>query len=76
MVLLLTSDEEVGSAASRAIVEKLARGCAAVFVLEPAQGLKGAYKTARKGVGDLHGRVKGVASHAGVDFARRAQRGA
>ncbi|MGA7887075.1 MAG: M20/M25/M40 family metallo-hydrolase, partial [Acidobacteriaceae bacterium] len=70
VVLLLTSDEEVGSAASRAIVEKLARGCAAVFVLEPAQGLKGAYKTARKGVGDYTVRVKGVASHAGVDFAR------
>jgi glutamate carboxypeptidase len=70
VVLLLTSDEEVGSAASWAIVEKLARACAAVFVMEPAQGLAGAYKTARKGVGDYTVRVKGVASHAGVDFAR------
>ncbi len=70
VVLLLTSDEEVGSTVSRGIVEKLARECAAVFVLEPAQGLAGAYKTARKGVGDYTVRVKGVASHAGVDFMR------
>jgi len=70
VVLLLSSDEEVGSTVSRAITEKLARKCAAVFVMEPAQGLAGAYKTARKGVGDYTVRVKGVASHAGVDFAR------
>lgn len=70
VVLLLSSDEEVGSTASRPIVEKLARECAAVFVLEPAQGLAGAYKTARKGVGDYTVRVQGVASHAGVDFTR------
>lgn len=70
VTLLLTSDEEVGSKASRLIVEKLARESAAVFVLEPAQGLAGAYKTARKGVGDYTVRVRGVASHAGVDFTR------
>ena len=69
-ILLLVSDEEVGSTASRAITEKLARECAAVFVLEPAQGLRGAYKTARKGVGNYTVRVTGVASHAGVDFER------
>lgn len=70
MVMLLNSDEEVGSPVSRPITEKLARQCAAVFVLEPAQGLGGAYKTARKGVGDYTVRVKGVAAHAGVDFER------
>jgi glutamate carboxypeptidase len=70
VVLLLNSDEEVGSTVSRAITEKLARECGAVFVLEPAQGPSGAYKTARKGVGNYTVRVKGVASHAGVDFAR------
>lgn len=69
-ILLLTGDEEVGSAASRPIVEKLARDCAAVFVLEPAQGLAGAYKTARKGVGSYRLQVEGVAAHAGVDFER------
>jgi glutamate carboxypeptidase len=66
IVLLLTSDEEVGSPVSRPITERLAAGCAAVFVLEPAQGL--AYKTARKGNGNWRIDVKGVAAHAGVDF--------
>lgn len=70
VILLLTGDEEVGSAASRPIIEKLARDCAAVFVLEPAQGLAGAHKTARKGVGGYRVRVTGVAAHAGVDFER------
>jgi len=66
VTLLLSSEEEIGSPVSRAVTEKLARECAAVFVLEPAQGL--AYKTARKGVGHYDLRVEGVASHAGVDF--------
>ncbi len=70
VVLLLNSDEEVGSTVSRPIIEKLARKCDAVFVLEPAQGLGGAYKTARKGVGDYTLRVAGKAAHAGVDFER------
>jgi glutamate carboxypeptidase len=70
VIFLLNSDEEVGSAVSRGITEKLALECTAVFVLEPAQGLKGAYKTARKGVGGYRVRVTGVAAHAGVDFER------
>jgi glutamate carboxypeptidase len=70
VIFLLNGDEEVGSTVSRAITEKLARQCAAVFVLEPAQGLGGAYKTARKGVGGYTVRVTGVASHSGVDFER------
>ena len=69
-VMLLNSDEEVGSTVSRPITERLARECEAVFVLEPAQGLEGAYKTARKGVGNYTLRVQGAASHAGVDFER------
>jgi glutamate carboxypeptidase len=70
VVLLLTSDEEVGSSASRATIEEVAQECAAAFVLEPAQGLGGSYKTARKGVGGYTLRVTGVAAHAGVDFTR------
>lgn len=66
VVLLLNSEEEVGSPVSRSITERLAQQASAVFVLEPAQGL--AYKTARKGVGNFDVRVTGVASHAGVDF--------
>ena len=70
IILLLNGDEEIGSPASRPITEDLARQCSAVYVLEPAQGL--AYKTARKGIGDWHIQVKGVAAHAGVDFEKGA----
>ena len=70
IVMLLNSDEEVGSTVSRAVTEKLAGRCKAVYVLEPAQGLAGAYKTARKGVGNYSIRVQGVAAHSGVDFER------
>jgi glutamate carboxypeptidase len=66
VVLLLNSEEEVGSPVSRPITERLARECSAVYVLEPAQGL--AYKTARKGIGNWRVDIKGVAAHAGVDF--------
>ncbi|HEX7960863.1 MAG TPA: M20 family metallopeptidase, partial [Terriglobales bacterium] len=66
--LLLNTDEEVGSESSRAITETVARSCEAVFVLEPAQGLEGSLKTARKGVGDYYLKVTGKAAHAGVDF--------
>ncbi|HUV96310.1 MAG TPA: M20 family metallopeptidase [Acidobacteriaceae bacterium] len=68
VVVLFVSDEEVGSPVSRAVTEKIARECSAVFVLEPAQGPQGAYKTARKGVGDYSVHVRGVAAHSGVDF--------
>jgi len=68
IALLLNSDEEVGSPVSRPITERLALASAAVLVLEPAQGL--ACKTARKGVGDYHLHVTGVAAHSGVDFER------
>jgi|SRR5579883_333804 glutamate carboxypeptidase len=70
VILLLNSDEEVGSTASRSVTEKLALECEAVYVLEPAQGLEGAYKTSRKGVGNYRVSVKGVAAHSGVDFER------
>jgi glutamate carboxypeptidase len=66
ITLLLNSEEEVGSPVSRGITEKLALESAAVFVLEPAQGL--AYKTARKGVGQYNVEVTGVGAHSGVDF--------
>jgi len=70
LILLLNSDEEVGSPVSRPITERLAAECAAVYVLEPAQGL--ACKTARKGTGNWRIDVKGIASHSGVDFNRGA----
>jgi glutamate carboxypeptidase len=68
VILLLNSEEEVGSPVSRAITERLALRSEAAFVLEPAQGL--AYKTARKGVGQYNVQVTGVGAHSGVDFAK------
>jgi glutamate carboxypeptidase len=70
IILLLNSDEEVGSPVSRPITERLAGECSAVYVMEPAQGL--ACKTARKGTGNWRIDVKGRAAHAGVDFAKGA----
>jgi len=70
IVLLLNSEEEVGSPVSRPITERLAAGCDAVYVLEAAQGL--AYKTARKGTGTWRIAVTGEAAHAGVDFEKGA----
>lgn len=67
IVLLLNADEEIGSPASRPLIERLAAAAAAVFVLEPAQGL--ACKTARKGTGNWRIDIQGIAAHAGVDFA-------
>ena len=65
--VLLVSDEEGGSGTSRPITEKLAKGCAAVLVCEPA-GPRGALKTARKGVGWFRLKVRGRAAHSGLDF--------
>jgi glutamate carboxypeptidase len=67
VTVFLVSDEEVGSHSSRKITEALAKQSAGVLVLEPAAGLRGAVKTARKGVGEYTLRVKGVAAHAGLD---------
>jgi glutamate carboxypeptidase len=67
VTVFLVSDEEVGSNSSRKITEALARDSAAVLVLEPAAGLRGAVKTARKGVGEYTLSTKGVAAHAGLD---------
>jgi glutamate carboxypeptidase len=67
VTVFLVSDEEVGSHSSRKITEALAKKSAGVLVLEPAAGLRGAVKTARKGVGEYKLRVQGVAAHAGLD---------
>jgi glutamate carboxypeptidase len=66
VVFLWTSDEEIGSGASRKLLETEARRSDAVFVLEPAFGPRGLLKTARKGVGEAELIVRGRASHAGL----------
>ncbi len=68
VTVLLVTDEEVGSDSSRRITESVARNSAAVLVLEPSFGNKGAIKTARKGVGEYVIEVTGIAAHSGLDF--------
>ncbi len=67
IVLLLTPDEEVGSPTSRALIEREARGAAAVLIPEPA-AQSGACVTSRRGVGRFTLRVDGVGAHAGGAF--------
>jgi glutamate carboxypeptidase len=67
IVFLWTSDEETGSATSRAIIEREARRSQAVLVLEPAGGPDGRLKTRRKGIGTAELIVTGRATHAGLD---------
>jgi len=67
VTVFLVSDEEVGSHSSRKITESLAKKSSGVLVLEPAAGVRGAVKTARKGVGEYKLLVDGVAAHAGLD---------
>ncbi len=68
VTVLLVSDEEVGSDSSRQITESLAKKSAAVLVVEPSYGPRGAVKTARKGIGEYTIKVTGKASHSGLDF--------
>lgn len=64
--LLITCDEETGSATSRDLVVERARRAGSVLVLEPsADG--GALKTARKGTGTFVVSVAGRAAHAGLE---------
>lgn len=66
IVMLWTTDEEIGSQTSRALVETEAQQSEAVLVLEPALP-GGALKTSRKGCGEYEIIVRGQAAHAGVD---------
>jgi glutamate carboxypeptidase len=66
IVMLWTTDEEIGSGTSRPFIEEEARKSDAVLVLEPSMPDGGA-KTSRKGVGEFELVVHGVSAHAGVD---------
>ncbi len=64
--ILLSADEEIGSQASRALIEERAIACGSVLVLEPsADG--GALKIGRKGTGTITLSIEGRASHAGLE---------
>lgn len=66
-LVFLNSDEEIGSRESASYICMLAKRVERAFVMEPALGIDGAIKTARKGVGHFTVRVSGKAAHAGLD---------
>jgi glutamate carboxypeptidase len=66
-VLIINSDEEIGSPESKRWIRSLARHAARAFVLEPAHGPEGRLKTARKGMAQFKVSVRGVPAHAGLD---------
>ncbi|MGW3472932.1 M20 family metallopeptidase [Saccharopolyspora sp. NPDC000995] len=68
--LVLNGDEEIGSPASRPVIEAAAAGTRATLVFEASAD--GAVKTARKGVGLFQAHVSGVEAHAGLDPAKGA----
>jgi glutamate carboxypeptidase len=66
-VVLLNSDEEIGSGESRRWITRFVRRAIRCFVLEPALGPAGKLKTARKGAGQFEIRIEGRSAHAGLD---------
>jgi glutamate carboxypeptidase len=66
IVMLWTTDEEIGSTTSRALIEAEASRSEAVLVFEPSLP-GGALKTSRKGVGQFEMIARGVSAHAGLD---------
>ena len=65
VALIATTDEEVGSQTSRALIERLAKGADAVLVLEAS--LNGKVKTGRKGTAMYSISIHGRAAHAGLE---------
>jgi glutamate carboxypeptidase len=66
VTVLVTGDEETGSATSGPLIAAEARGCDAALVLEMAAD-DGALKIARKGVSLYEVQVTGRAAHAGLE---------
>ncbi|MCK5489907.1 MAG: M20 family metallopeptidase [Gemmatimonadetes bacterium] len=71
-IVLINSDEEIGSCDSMRHIKRLAKVSERVFILEPALGPAGKLKTARKGNGFFEIRVLGRAAHAGLEPERGA----
>lgn len=71
-IVVINSDEEIGSPDSRRTTVRLARRAVRAFVLEPAYGSAGKLKTSRKAVGEFEIVIKGRAAHAGLSPAEGA----
>ena len=70
VAVLLTSDEEIGCATSRALIEEQSRRSEFVLCMEAPLGPLGSLKTSRKALGIFQVSVTGRAAHAGNDHQR------
>lgn len=66
VVVLLTSDEEIGSPTSKELIEKHAAGKKYALVMEAARP-DGSLVTERRGAGSFKVKVTGIAAHAGIE---------
>jgi glutamate carboxypeptidase len=66
-VILVNSDEEIGSPESGRHIRRISKRVIRAFVPEPAMGLEGKLKTVRKGWSRFTVKVKGKAAHAGLN---------
>lgn len=65
VIILLNSDEEIGSPTSRAVIEKLSDEVEYALVMEPARK-DGSLVTSRRGGGTYKLEIKGKSAHSGV----------
>jgi len=66
-IVLINSDEEVGSHESTSAIKRLSKIVNRAFILEPPLGIEGKLKTERKGIGRFTVTIKGKSAHAGLD---------
>lgn len=66
VTFICNSDEEVGSPASRSLIQEIAQQSDAVIVLEPGR-TRNTVVSSRRGTGQYRVEVRGVSAHAGVE---------
>lgn len=66
-VILINSDEEIGSFESTNTIRRLSKIAKRAYILEPPLGFEGKLKTGRKGIGKFIIHVKGKPAHAGLN---------
>lgn len=66
-VILINSDEEIGSIESTSSIKRIAKIAHRAFILEPPLGFEGKLKTSRKGIGKFIVKVVGKPAHAGLN---------
>lgn len=66
-VILINSDEEIGSFESTNTIKRISKIAERAFILEPPLGIEGKLKTARKGIGKFNLTIRGKSAHAGLN---------